>query len=84
MKIKFFVKQNCPNCPPAKKLAEKLINDKVNVEVFDLGTTEGLTESVFHCIMSTPTVILADDKNEEIKSWRGQAPQEEELRQLLK
>lgn len=84
MKIKFFVRPTCPNCPPAKKLAEKLIKEKFDVEIFDMGTTEGLTESVFHCIMSTPTIILTDDNDEEIKSWRGQAPKEEEVKELLK
>lgn len=82
-KLKVFVRKNCPNCPPAKKLAEELISKNLQVIVYDTGTTDGLAEATYYGVMGTPTIILTDDKDNELKTWYGEVPLKEELIKLL-
>lgn len=81
MKVKIFTQNNCPNCPKAKELGEELLKQGLNVEFYDIKTTEGLTESLMHNILSTPSIVILKDgkvveefltktpKIEEVKKW---------------
>jgi hypothetical protein len=75
MRIKLFVKQDCPRCPEAKHACEGL-----EVEVYDLSDVDGLAEAAFHSVLATPTVLVVDSAGSEIAAWRGQAPQRSALR----
>ena len=74
MKLKVFTKQDCPNCPAAKELAKKLEKQGTNIEWFDLDNEEGLTEAVYFDVLSTPSLIITDEDDSEIKAWRGEVP----------
>jgi len=75
MRIKLFVKQDCPRCPEAKYACEGL-----DVEVYDLAHVDGLAEAAFHSVMSTPTVLVVDSGGSEIAAWRGEPPLRDALR----
>lgn len=72
--IKIFTKKDCPLCPGAKELGQKLLEKGKNVEYFDIDTASGLAEASFYTVMSTPTIVLSDQSGDEINSWRGEVP----------
>lgn len=75
MKVKIFWQEQCPNCPPAKILGKKLELEKnMDVTYFNIKEPEGLAEAVMFDVMSTPSVIVTDDQDNELKSWRGSVP----------
>jgi glutaredoxin len=81
LKIKIFTQPSCPNCPQAKKLGQELLSQGADVEFYDIKTPEGLTESIMHNILSTPSIIILENSNvvteflaktpniEEVKKW---------------
>jgi arsenate reductase-like glutaredoxin family protein len=82
MKIKIFTQPSCPNCPEAKKLGQELLNQGIDVEFFDIRTPEGLTESLMHNILSTPSLIIL--KNSEIiAEFLAKTPKIEEVKKWL-
>jgi len=83
MVVKIFTRPTCPKCPPAKTLAEKLKKQGIKVKMFNLDEVEGLTEGTLYGIMGTPTILIVDDKDKEIVSWRGQTPTEAEIKKYL-
>ena len=70
MRVKLFVKDNCPRCPAAKRACEGIDG----LEVFDIGDIDGLAEAAFHGVLATPTVLVVDRAGSEVASWRGEAP----------
>ncbi|MBU4228119.1 MAG: thioredoxin family protein [Candidatus Atribacteria bacterium] len=80
MRIKIFWQKNCPHCPEAKKLGKKLENE-TEVQYFDIDTAYGLAEASYYDIASTPSIIVLDNNDNEIKIWRGKAPHLEEIRE---
>jgi glutaredoxin len=84
MKLKVFTKSNCPNCPPAKELAKELKREnKLEVNNYNVDEAEGLAEAQFYTVLATPSLILCDENDEEITSWRGLAPSKEEVYQKI-
>ncbi len=83
MKLKVFIKKNCPNCPAAKTLAGTA-KKYLETEFFDVEEADGLAEAQFYSIMATPSLVLCDDSEEEKFSWRGEAPSEEDLLARIK
>lgn len=80
MKLKVFTKADCPNCPPAKKLAEAVENEKkLKVEFFDVEDPDGLAEAQFYSVMSTPSLVMTDDTDKEVGSWLGIVPTKKEV-----
>lgn len=75
MRIKLFVKQDCPRCPAAKALTAGFDD----VEQFDVENVDGLSEAAFYGVLSTPSIVVLDDDGKEIVSWRGDVPSKEEL-----
>jgi len=73
MKIKIFWQENCPNCPKAKNLGKDL-EKEITVHYFDVDSVDGLAEASYFDIMSTPSVVITDKDDQEIKSWRGTIP----------
>jgi len=81
--VKVFTKVDCPNCPPAKALAEELKKEGKNVVVLDIGEPEGLAEATNYGVMCTPSIIVVDDSGKELKSWRCSTPKKEEIQAVL-
>lgn len=81
MRLKIFTQPDCPKCPAAKKLGQKIDREgKVTVEWFDVSEVDGLAEASFYSVLSAPALILVDQKGREVVGWRGESPQEKELR----
>ncbi len=83
MKLKVFTKADCPNCPPAKAMAKKLEEKGTVVEWFNLDDEEGLSESVYFDVLSTPSLIIVDESDSEVKAWRGEVPPIEQVQKEL-
>lgn len=79
MKIKLFWKENCPKCPAAKMLVEQF----EEVESYNVEDSEGLAEAAFYGIMSTPSIVIADEVGKEIVSWRSDVPDLEDVKKWL-
>lgn len=77
--IKFFWKQDCPKCPPAKKTFYSLKDGGYQAADYDLDTADGLAEGAYHSVLSTPTLLVIDDNDKELLQWRGDVPTLEEL-----
>ena len=82
MEIKIFWKNACPNCPPAKVLGNQLEEIGKNVTYHNTDEVDGLTESLMHKIMATPSVVVTDSYGKELKSWRGSVPSLEDVTSL--
>lgn len=79
MRIKLFVKDDCPRCPAAKHACDGLDG----VEVYDIMDVDGLAEAAFHSVLATPTVLVVDSSGTEVASWRGEAPERGALRAVV-
>lgn len=78
--LKLFISENCPKCPPAKKLAESL-KSKIPIEIYDIQQPEGLAEAAYYQILSTPTFVLVED--DEIKKiWTTILDENELLKEV--
>jgi len=77
--IKIFTSPNCPNCPPAKAMAEELKKREMNVVIFDISEAEGLAEAQMFTIMAVPTIVIVDEDDKEIASWRTGLPSIDEI-----
>ncbi len=84
MVIKVITKKDCPKCPLAKELGNKLKADNIAaVEYYDTETADGLAEAAFHNIMSLPAIIVENNEGDVIAKWSGNVPKKEEvLREL--
>jgi glutaredoxin len=81
--IKIFTKAKCPKCPAAKEMGKELKKQGVPVLNFDLDTIDGLAEASFYSILSTPSIIIEDEEEREVISWRGVVPTLQEVKQYL-
>jgi len=84
MKLKIFTKLDCPNCPAAKKIGKQLEDKGAKIEWHDLDDEEGLSESVYFDVLSTPSFIITDGSDSEVKAWRGELPTVDILQKELK
>lgn len=80
MKIKIFWQKNCPNCPEAKNVGKQL-EKEIIVRYFDIDTVNGLAEASYYNIASTPSVVIVDNDDNQIKIWRGKTPGIKEIRE---
>jgi len=83
MKIKIFWQKNCPNCIEAKNLGKQL-EEKILIQYFNIETVDGLAEACIYNVFSTPSVVIVDNSENEIKAWRGKTPCFEEIREETK
>lgn len=84
MKVKIFLKDGCPNCPSAKDLGKSLEKDGINVEYHDITTIDGLAESTYFGVMSTPSILVVGWDDTEKVSWRSAVPEIDEVRKVLR
>jgi len=61
----------------------ELKKEGVPVLNYDLDTIDGLAEASFYSILSTPSIIIEDEEEREVISWRGEVPTLQEVRQHL-
>ncbi len=81
--IKIFTKAKCPKCPIVKEIGKELKKEGVPVFQYDLDTIDGLAEASFYSVLSTPSIIIEDEEEREVASWRGVVPTLQEVRQHL-
>ncbi len=79
--IKIFIKAKCPKCPAVKEIGTELKKEGVPVFNYDLDTIDGLAEASFYSILSTPSIIIEDEEEREVKSWRGVVPTLQEVKE---
>lgn len=81
--IKIFTKAKCPKCPAVKEIGAELKKEGMSVLNYDLDTIDGLAEASFYSIRSTPSIIIEDEEEREVISWRGVVPTLQEVKQYL-
>jgi len=81
--IKIFTKAKCPKCPAVREIGTKLKKEGLPVLNYDLDTIDGLAEASFHSILSTPSIIIEDEEEREVISWRGVVPTLREVKESL-
>lgn len=81
--IKVFTKSKCPKCPAIKEIAQELKREGFPVFYYDLDTMDGLAEASFRSILSTPSLVIEDEEEKEIASWRGIVPTLQEIKQYI-
>jgi arsenate reductase-like glutaredoxin family protein len=82
MLVKIFWQPDCPKCPKVKELGERLRNDGIDVELFNIKEVDGLAESLFYDVLSTPSVVVVENR-EKKASWYGEVPDVENIKDLL-
>ena len=82
MKVKIFWKKDCPHCPRAKKIGE-MIDNTIEVQYCDIDTVEGLSEACMLNVLSTPTIILVDNDNNQLECWRGVVPELDHIKEKI-
>jgi len=84
MKLKVFLKDDCPRCPEAKKVVSALKKDGFSsIEEYDVTTIDGLAEGAFYSVMSTPTILIVDSGDDAVAEWRGSVPSYGDLKQKI-
>lgn len=81
--IRIFTKSKCPKCPAIKEIAQELKKEGLPVFHYDLDTIDGLAEASFRSILSTPSLVIEDEEEKEIISWRGIVPTLQEIKQYI-
>ena len=82
--IKLFVKPNCAYCPQAIKLCDQVhVAKEIKIEKYDVSTDIGLAEAAFYEVMATPSILVINDDECEIESWRGEVPDLDRLNEAL-
>lgn len=76
--VLIFTKQDCPLCPAAGNLGERLRKKGLVVQQYDIATPDGLAEASFYAIMATPTIIVIDGDEKQLAGWRGIVPSDDE------
>jgi arsenate reductase-like glutaredoxin family protein len=82
MLVKIFWQPDCPKCPRAKELGEVLKKEGIEVELFNIKEVDGLAESIFYDVLSTPSIVLVEN-NEKKAAWYGEVPEIENIKDLL-
>ena len=81
--VKIFIKAKCPKCPAVKEIGLTLKEEGIHVYHYDLDTLDGLAEASYYSILSTPSIVIEDEKEEEVFSWRGVVPTLQEVKRHL-
>lgn len=87
--IKIYTKKDCPDCGNAKKLIKELNkeifeNYEVEIQEHDIETLDGLTDSAYHGILSTPSVVITENNEKSIIMYIKMVPEIEELKKVMK
>jgi len=77
--VKFFSRENCPNCVPVKEIMKELQQNGITVQQFDIDSVDGRAEAMFYDVMGTPSTVMVDKKGNELLSWRSKVPSAGEI-----
>ncbi|MDI6855909.1 MAG: hypothetical protein QMD21_03890 [Candidatus Thermoplasmatota archaeon] len=80
MLLKLFWKEGCKKCEQAKEICRA---SSIEVAEFNIDTVEGLAEACYHQVTLTPTIVLVDDNDKELKKWQSILQAKEELKHLI-
>lgn len=75
MRLKVFVKKNCSNCPAAREVAKQFSFSNV----YEMDDNDGMAEAAFHSVLCTPSMVLVDENDRVLKSWRCHVPRPTEI-----
>ena len=78
--ILFFWSPNCPRCKDARSLIGR---HRVKVTRYDVSTAEGLSEAAFYGLVSTPSIVVAEDGIIRAKFDADNLPTRERMKELL-
>jgi arsenate reductase-like glutaredoxin family protein len=82
MIVKIFWQPECPKCPQAKEFGENLKKDGIKVEFHNVKEVDGLSESIFYDVLSTPSIVLVDN-GEKKAAWYGEIPEINSVKDLI-
>jgi len=82
-KVKLFWKAECPQCGNAKIVGSQLKQEGLSVYAYNLDTPDGLAEASYYGVMSTPTIIVEDEKENTIASFSGKVPTPSEVKKAI-
>ena len=82
MEIKIFWQPECPKCPQVEELGKELKEKGYHVELFNVKEVDGMAESVFYDVLSTPSVVVVEN-GEQKASWLGEVPTVESIKGLI-
>jgi len=80
--VKIFWQPECPKCPEAKELGENLKKEGHEVEFHNVKDINGLSESLFYDVLSTPSIVVIDN-GEKKAAWYGEIPELEIIKDVL-
>lgn len=82
MKIILFTKENCPNCPLAKKIVNEIASE-LNIEIENVNIDENVIEALQFNVASTPAAVLVKENDYEVL-FRSEVPSRKELIEMIK
>ncbi|HKZ45505.1 MAG TPA: thioredoxin family protein [archaeon] len=82
MIVKIFSMADCPKCGTAKKIKKEIDDEGIKTEYHDIKTVDGLAEAMMFGVMDTPSVVVVDSNNKELKIWKGSVPTIKEIKFL--
>lgn len=80
--ILFFWGPHCPRCKDARKLIGW--HRGIKVTRYDVSTAEGLSEAAFYGMVSTPSIVIAEEGIVKAKFDADNLPTRERIKGLLK
>ena len=81
MKLLYFCQDDCQRCPPVKEVISQVTD--IKIETIDAISDDGKFDVNMYGVQGTPAVILIDEDDDEIFSWRGITPSIEELNYMI-
>lgn len=82
MQIKIFWQPECPKCPEAKELGEALKKEGHDVEFHNVKEVDGLSESLFYDVLSTPSIVVVENGDKKA-AWYGNIPEYKDIKDVL-
>ncbi len=82
LKMKIFWQKDCPKCPEAKEIGS-LFEKEIEVIYYDVDTVDGLSEACMYQVTITPSIVIVNEKGEEIESWKETLPEIDYIREKI-
>ncbi len=61
--VTYFYREGCPNCPPVRRYVDAV---KLDVELVDVDTEDGMQRAIAEQVLSTPTAIVLDRSGDQV------------------
>lgn len=79
MEVKLFIREDCPECPAARRACEGI----TNLSVYDVGDMMGFAEASTLGVRDIPSIVVVDSSGREVAGWRGETPDPAAIRAVL-